>query len=310
MNRVVVTGATSMLGVALIQECIRQNTEVLAIVRSDSGRLDRLPKSNLIEVYESKLENLRFIQNIYKKYDVFYHFAWDYTSKDSRDNPVLQEKNIQYTLDAVELANRLKCSKFIGAGSQAEYGKVDGIIRADTVANPTIAYGVAKYAAGKLSEKRCSQLGMVHIWGRIFSLYGRYDNEGTMLVYAIDQFLKNREAVFSEATQLWDYLHESDAGKIFWRLGELVNRSGVYCVASGQPRVLKEFILELKECFDARVKCCFSASNKKDSIIGLNPDAEALFQDIDYTPQIKFKDGIIDMINYRKHKLEIERLER
>ena len=68
MNRVVVTGATSMLGVALIQECIRQNTEVLAIVRSDSGRLDRLPKSNLIEVYESKLENLRFIQNIYKKH--------------------------------------------------------------------------------------------------------------------------------------------------------------------------------------------------------------------------------------------------
>ena len=44
MKRVVVTGATSMIGVALIKECIKNGVEVLAIVRRQSVNLNRLPE--------------------------------------------------------------------------------------------------------------------------------------------------------------------------------------------------------------------------------------------------------------------------
>ena len=44
--RVVVTGATSMIGVALIKECIKNSDQVLAIVRKGTKRLNRLPKSD------------------------------------------------------------------------------------------------------------------------------------------------------------------------------------------------------------------------------------------------------------------------
>ena len=33
MQRIIVTGATSMIGVALIEECIKHGTEVYAVVR-------------------------------------------------------------------------------------------------------------------------------------------------------------------------------------------------------------------------------------------------------------------------------------
>lgn len=36
MQRIIVTGATSMIGVALIEECIKHGTEVYAVVREGS----------------------------------------------------------------------------------------------------------------------------------------------------------------------------------------------------------------------------------------------------------------------------------
>lgn len=300
MKRVVVTGATSMIGVALIKECINNHVEVMAIVRRQSVNIDRLPKSDLIKIYECGLDDLKSISADDKSYDVFYHFAWDYTAKDQRDNPILQEKNIKFTLDAVELAKRLGCSKFIGAGSQAEYGKVDGMILPDTKTTPFLSYGIAKLAAGKLSEKLCREFGMVHIWGRIFSVYGRYDNEGTMLNYAINQYMKKEKAKFSAGTQLWDYLHEEDVGMIFYLLGERVTENKVYCIASGESRPLREFVLELKEFFDTELDCEFSQEEDNDRIISLQTDISGLVRDIGFKPRISFEEGILDILKFKK----------
>ena len=118
MKRIVVTGATSMIGIALIEECIKNDVEVLAIIRKNSNRLYRLPQSELLHIVECDLDELETISSE-KSYDVFYHLAWAYTSKEYRDDPILQEKNIRYTLDAVNLAKKLGCGKFVGAGYTA-----------------------------------------------------------------------------------------------------------------------------------------------------------------------------------------------
>ena len=48
MKCVVVDGATSMLGLALINECIANRIKVLAIARKDSRRLARIPQSEYV----------------------------------------------------------------------------------------------------------------------------------------------------------------------------------------------------------------------------------------------------------------------
>ena len=299
MKRVVVTGATSMIGVALIKECIKNGVEVLAIVRRQSVNLNRLPESDMIEICECNLNQLDTIP-ANGQYDVFYHLAWAHTAKAQRDDPVLQERNIKYSLDAVELANKLGCKKFIGAGSQAEYGRVDHVITSETAVAPLISYGMAKYAAGRLCAKLCRQYGMICIWGRIFSVYGQHDNKETMLSYAIDQFQKSETAKFSSAMQMWDYLHEDDAGRIFYLLGQVVQKERVYCIASGTSRKLKEYILEVKDIFGEDARCEFANEAEESSRIGLEVNTEDLVRDIDYIPRVSFREGILDMVNYRK----------
>lgn len=312
LKRAVITGATSMIGVAVIRECIKNKIEVLAIVQRRTKKIDRIPDSSLITVCECNLDELHQLYREHRgegdaeRYDVFYHFAWGFTAKQTRDNPVLQAENIRYTMDAVELARRLGCRKFIGAGSQAEYGIVHEVIDSRTKAAPVSAYGISKHAAGLLSAKLCAQYQMIHIWGRIFSVYGCNDSEETMLSYAVNRFLRQEKAQFSAATQFWDYLFEEDAGKILYLLGEKVQKSGCYRIANGQSRPLKEFILELKDLFPGNPECEFDNNTDTDHLVSLQADIEDLVRDIGFRPEITFEDGIKRVIRYWKEKYQLE----
>lgn len=307
--RVIITGATSMIGVALIKQCLQRGHSVLALVRTNTRRINRLPVSHNLCVEYADLDGFEQVQGDGKPYDVCYHMAWGSTEKSVRDDPIAQEKNIRATLDAVQMAHRLGCRKFVGAGSQAEYGPVEGIISADTPPNPVSAYGMAKLSACLLSRKLCEQYGMQHIWGRIFSVYGCNDNEGTMLNYAIDQFLMEKPAQFSAATQMWNYLHESDAGAMFFLLGKQPVEPGIYCVANPESEVLRTYIEILKDEFGPEAQCAFALPGADYRTFGLNVDMNKTVKAIGYTPQVSFREGIRNMIQARKRIARASSLE-
>jgi len=146
MKKVVITGATGMIGKTLIDYLLKKDIKVLAIIRENSSRKKNLQKNKNLKIIECNLENLNKL-NIEDTYDTFFHLAWDGTFGEARNNLYVQNLNIKYTLDAVELARRFDCKTFIGAGSQAEYGRVDGIITENTNTNPENGYGIAKLAA-------------------------------------------------------------------------------------------------------------------------------------------------------------------
>ena len=95
MKKIVITGATSMIGIALIEQCIKKNIEVLAIVRKKTKNISRLPVSKNVHILECDLEDLCNVQVNNKGYDVFYHFAWTNTRKGDRDDP---QKQLEYKI--------------------------------------------------------------------------------------------------------------------------------------------------------------------------------------------------------------------
>ena len=299
--RIIITGATSMIGVALARQCLSRGHEVLALAREGTPRIDRLQVCGGLRVEWADLRTLDNVRGDGKPYDVCFHLAWGGTGKAERDDPTSQEKNIRATLDAVNMARRLGCRSFIGAGSQAEYGPVEGVISADTPVDPQSAYGMAKLAAGMLSRKLCTQLGMKHIWARIFSVYGPNDNDGTMLNYAIDQFLRGQTAKFSAAVQMWNYLHEEDAGAMFCLLGELDVEPGIYCIANPESAVLRTYIETLRDVFGGDARCEFAPPVP--GTAGLNVDMKKTLDAIGYTPRVSFREGIADVIDRRRERL-------
>lgn len=301
MKRIALTGATSMIGVAIVEEAIRNNVEVIAIVRDKSPKISRLPKSDLIKIISCNIDQMSSLFELQEKCDVFYHIAWGHTDKMGRLDPILQTENIGLTLEAVKLAHLWGCRKFVGAGSQAEYGPVDGIISIDTPTRPNTAYGIAKCAAGKLVFRLCEQYAMQCVWGRIFSVYGCNDNEGTLINYAIDMFLNNEIAHFSPATQNWNYLFETDAGKIFYQLGK-IPKSGVYNIGHPETKKLKEYIEVIRENVSGDNECFFDVSVGDKGVIGIYPDVSNLMADIDFGPCVSFEEGIQKIVAQKSRR--------
>ena len=303
MKRAVVTGATGMIGATLVKKLISENVDVLAIVRPNSSKIMNIPKSTHVKIVECSLSELNsfFDTDIKDKYDVFYHFAWDGAFGKDRNNTFLQNLNVKYTLDAVKLAHKLGCKTFIGAGSQAEYGRVEGMLSPDTPINPENGYGVAKYTAGKLSAIYAGELSIKHIWTRILSIYGPMDNSYTMVMSAINALIKGEVSKFTKGEQLWDYLYSEDAANAFYLLGDKGKDQSVYCIGSGNAKPLYEYIDILKNNIDRNSTVALGDIPYSDKqVMHLCADISNLTEDTGFVPDTEFSEGIKKTIEWVK----------
>lgn len=263
MKKAYVTGATGAIGMALVAELLKNNIEVTVFLRKDSERSGRIAESfgeelkrgNLSVEYVSLEELKHFMENVYtpgRQDSVFYHLGWSGTFGKLRNDAVLQQKNVEYTLDAVRLADRLGCTKFIGVGSQAEYGRVSTRLTPDMDTAPENEYGRAKLAAGVSSRELCRELGIEHAWVRVLSVYGPYDGMNTMITSVIRGLLKGDRVSLTKGEQMWNYLYSEDAGKELYLLGAKAVRNGaVYILAGSEEHSLKEYVVRLCRAMDA-----------------------------------------------------------
>ena len=300
MKSIVITGATGMIGASLAKCAVEKGIQLLCLVRKDSVRLDNLPKSNLIKVeYCNASEYLKI--KIEEQYDAFYHFAWDKTFGIARDDVDTQVLNIQHTLDAVRLAKRLGCKKFIGAGSQAEYGVITEPLKPDTPVNPTSGYGIAKYTAGKLSRLLCTQLGLNFNWVRILSVYGPSDASHTLIMYTIKELFAGRLPGFTKCEQIWDYLYCDDAARALHAIGESGVDGKTYPLGSGEKRKLLEYLESIRDIIAPNIELQFG---KKDYYqhqpMYLCADITELTADTGWKPEVSFEEGIKSLLLHHK----------
>ncbi len=303
MKKVVVTGATGMIGVTLIEYLLSKDIEVLAIIRENSKRRKNLKENKNLKIIECNLENLKNLEIKESKYDVFYHFGWDGTFGNDRNQIEKQELNVEYTLDAVKLAKRLGCNTFIGAGSQAEYGRVDGIINSKTETNPETEYGKAKLLAGIKSRELANSLEIKHIWTRVFSVYGPYDGENTMIMTSIREMLNGMSPDYTLGEQNWNYLYSKDAIEALFLLGEKGINNKVYCIANGKTKKLYEFIEIIKTAINSDIHLNFGKiPYSEKQVMNLSVDITELINDTGFEPKIGFQKGIEETIEWYKNK--------
>ena len=304
MKRAIITGPTGSIGIALIQELIFQDIEVIAVCRPGSRRISNLPQHEKVTNVECDLSNLGKLAEMgIPTCDVFYHFGWDGTFGNSRNNMYGQLHNIQYTLDAVEVAEKLGCKVFVGAGSQAEYGRVEGKLTAETPAFPENGYGIAKLCAGNMSRIACEQKGIKHIWTRILSIYGPYDGENTMIMSTIAKLLKEEIPELTKGEQQWDYLYSKDAGYAMYLIGEKGVHGKIYCIGSGKAKPLAEYVKVLRDEINPELELGFGQMPYAEKqVMYLCADIKELSEDTGFAPRYSFEDGIKETINWYRNK--------
>lgn len=300
MKSAVITGPTGAIGMALIRCLAKNKVKVYAVVRPDSSRSNRITESEYVKKVYCDLDNIqRLPEMIPDGAEVFYHFGWDGTFGNSRNNMHGQNLNVKYALDAVLAAKELGCTTFIGAGSQAEYGRVEGKLSSHTPAFPENGYGMAKLCAGQMTRGMCEQYGIRHIWTRILSIYGPYDGEGTLVTSTLKKLLAGGKPSCTAGEQQWDYLYSDDAANAMYLIGQKGISGSVYCIGSGKVKPLREYIECMRDAIDKDLELGIGEIPYPDrQVMYLCADISELEKDTGFVPQVTFDEGIRKTIEW------------
>lgn len=301
MKKVVVTGATSFIGVHIIKEYLKNNCEVIAVVRPNSKNLYRLPENNLLTIVEIDMENIEELIEKFEnnKIDVFYHLAWEGVRVPYRDDAILQNENYICAVKAMKAAKGLGCDIFIGSGSQAEYGKCIGKIDENYPTAPVTEYGKAKLKTYEKLKILAKENNIKFIWVRVFSVYGIYDYQGTLVMSALEKMKRNESIPLTQCLQNWDFIHVEDAAQAMYLLAKAPCSDGVYNLASGESRQLKEFVIAMKRICNSQSKLEFGeVPYNSEGIVSFQPIVDKLKQNLGWSCKVSFEEGIKSILDF------------
>ena len=295
--KAVVTGATGFVGKWLVNELLEQGYYVCAIVRNSLKTPQNWSKS--VQIIESDLSRLAELEDV-DEADVFFHLAWTGTSGVERANEKIQLANVQYTIDAVRLANRMKCKRFINAGSIMEYEA--SLCMNDASISPSLGYiySTAKLTADYMARTVAQSLGVEYLNAIISNIYGVGETSARFLNTTLRKLIAGDTIEMTEGLQLYDFIYVSDAVKQMVLLSRDGQPNHNYYIGNSQQRKLREFVLEMKEIVGSRSLIKFGAIKFDGPMLSYSEfDTKAMMK-LGFSPQYIFADGVRKTYNWMR----------
>ena len=308
---VFVTGATSFIGRASVDQLLEAGCQVTAVVRPGSPGRRALEEMEGVEVVSLNLSEISALPGLLGREGklgqmgecAWLHLGWEGAGSDNRKKPELQRKNIGYALDSLETAARLGCGRFLFSGSQAEYGICEGVMREDMECRPVSQYGKMKTEVLKNASLRAAELGVAYLHTRIFSVYGPGDHPWSLVETCLDKFLAGEPMELGPCTQIWNFLYVEDAARALVQLLLGKGPAGVYNVAGEDTRPLRSYIEEIYELCGRKGSYVYGTRPPNaEGTVSLRPDITRLKEAAHFCPQVSFHEGIGRMIRLREEK--------
>jgi nucleoside-diphosphate-sugar epimerase len=295
MKKAIVTGANGFIGSHLVNKLINNNVEVISIVHNRDSNLTLLPNNEnnkLIFCDLSEIENLTSLITD-RDFDVFYHFAWQGSTGQTRADEKLQTQNALWTVDSVRIAKELGCKKFIGAGSIMEKEAMAAVYTDGNEPGLGYIYGTGKLMAHCMSKSVAANIGIDHIWAIITNAYGPGELSARFLNTTIRKIINDEPLKFTAATQNYDFIYITDAANAFYNIGHHGKPFYSYTIGSSNAKPLKDYLIELQKEIAPEVSLHFGDV----PFTGINMSlddfcTENLEKDTGFKPIVSFKEGV------------------
>lgn len=243
MNRVLVTGATGLIGWHTLPLLTAAGYEVHALSSGpppsdaltaswhQADLLDQEQVKDVLEVIQpTHLLHLAWYTPPGKYWDALENFAW-----------------VRASLVLAELFIAQGGQRLVSAGTCAEYDWRYGYCsEAVTPLASATTYGVCKNALRELLDALAMRTGVSSAWGRVFLLYGPREHPNRLVSSVALALLDGRPALCSHGKQLRDFMYVEDVAAAFVALlgSEVV---GAVNIASGAPVKVSDLVYTLAD---------------------------------------------------------------
>jgi len=299
--KVLLTGATGVIGLPLIEELCARSCDVLVLASPGSPRNRSLAcmTSPIVRWQECGLSEYESFK-CSERFDAMIHMAW--AGGMDRWNIELNLHSARQCAMAVRLAARLGCHTFIGTGSQAECGEQFTPLSGDTQCTPSTPFGASKNLARDLARIEASRVqGMRFMWARILSIYGPRDRETAMVTATLRKLIRGEMPEFSSGEQIWDFLYADDAARALADMLKSGHDGEIYVVGSGYARPLRDYLAAIVRPFGVNLAQCLGKMEAGASTPKmLVADTSAMREQLGWVPKVDFEKGIAKTIEYCK----------
>lgn len=295
--KVFVTGASGFIGSYLVKELISQGHELLCLKRETSD-LFRLGDS---------IKDVRWVditddwQSEFAKFtpEAVFNLAWDGVSSADRVIWQKQVKNIELQQTLLDLSKECCVKKFIGTGSQSEYGDFEGVVDENYPANPKTAYAALKLACLDVLRSFCSINQIEWYWFRLFPLFGPYESDRWLIPSLIKTILSQESMDLTKGEQKLPYLYVGECAKAIVSSLNVSDKSGVYNVCADNVQPLRGLVTKIKDAVNPDFQLNFGALPYRfGQSMCMGGDTKALCEHLYTLDTSSFDDKLNETIKY------------
>jgi nucleoside-diphosphate-sugar epimerase len=300
MNRILLTGANGFIG----RQCIPLLQEVGFEIHALTPDNKKIYGTDGIYWHVGDLFDRDRIAGLITEIQATHllHLAWFTEPGIYWDD----ERNLNWVEVSLKLVRSFAEAggkRLVLAGSCAEYDWNYGYCSESiTPLRPATLYGTCKNSLNQIVDRYAQLSGLRYTWGRIFYLYGPYENEQRLVPYIIRSLLEHKVAECTHGNQVRDFLHVTDVARAFVSLIRS-DVEGPVNIASGIPVTLREIIYMIGNKLGRSHLCNLGIKpvHKNDPPL-LVADVRRLRDEVKWEPSITLDWGINQTIEWWEKK--------
>ena len=202
--KVLITGAGGFIGSHLVRRVAQDGHAVVGVMRPGESRERLSDCADSVSLLECDLSNGDAVRKLIgeTRPEIALHLAW-YVETGKYWQAGENLECVRMSLGLAQALAEAGCSRFVGAGTCAEYDWNYGFLTENiTPLKPRSLYGICKNATREILHSYCDHAGMSFAWTRFFLLYGPMEPKERLIPYVVLAMLKAEKAKCSEGTQL------------------------------------------------------------------------------------------------------------
>ncbi|HMA76000.1 MAG TPA: SDR family oxidoreductase [Candidatus Krumholzibacteriaceae bacterium] len=312
MSNYLVTGGAGFIGSNIVEELVNSGEEVTVLDNLSTGYKKNIePFLDKINFIQGDIRDIESVKKSLKDVDYVLHQAAMASVPRSIDNPILvNDVNINGTLNILEEARKAKVKCFVYAASSSAYGDSEvSPKREDLTPSPLSPYAVSKLVGEYYCSVYSTIFGLPTVSLRYFNVFGPRQDPNSQYAAVVPIFISKllnnkKPEIFGDGNQSRDFTYVKNVVKANilasksaeTASGEMAN------VACGDKCTVNDLFRNISNYIGSDIEPVYSpprAGDVKHSLADISKAKDI----INYSVEESFEESIRKTVDWYKRKI-------